>query len=354
MTPIEIRSAIIRSVKEDEFDVVRATLQSFGSKKEYVATVAIRWAALYGRLDVVKFLLEEGEDVHALRRSALFWAAEHDHHEIVQLLLQAIQAINEGDGYYYDLVDHAITNKGFNTLAVMLIFEVVRAPVWEWAITLAVLSHFDRSNTNRNPDDAWAGNFPLVTDLLVRTVNLATGQVFQSYCVGRCLDGTNENCLLQELLLPMLVFDAAPPRIEEIPNPGPQYSSLGELYVSNHQTDCPICTFPLAASQFLLVQRLRQYHDHRFLLSLEGVIPGNSDSIETIRNAVATGENSSMPVRLFTCTHKFHLGCIGQLYCRTVRTRGGPNCPICRAPMLRNLTEERRVPTTTVYYPVSI
>ena len=233
------------------------------------------------------------------------------------------------------------------------IFEVVRAPVWEWAVTLAVLSHFDRSNADRNPGDAWAGNFLLVTDLLARTVNLATGQVFQSYCVGRCLDGTDENCLLRELLLPVLMFDAAPPRIEEIPEPGPHYEDLASLYSSNGgEIDCPICITPLEASQFLLVRRLRQYQNENVLFSLEGVIPGSSDSIEKIqkkKNDTSNAEN--MPVRLFTCTHKFHVTCIATWYCQNIKT---PQCPVCRAPMLRNRTERRQVPTSTVYYPTSI
>jgi ankyrin repeat protein len=49
---------------------------------------ALRWAAYNGHLEIVKFLLENGANVHAWNDSALRSAAENGHLEIVEFLVQ--------------------------------------------------------------------------------------------------------------------------------------------------------------------------------------------------------------------------------------------------------------------------
>ena len=51
-----------------------------------MADGALRWASKYGRIDVVKVLLEAGADVHAEDDWALRRASESGHTEVVNLL----------------------------------------------------------------------------------------------------------------------------------------------------------------------------------------------------------------------------------------------------------------------------
>ena len=47
---------------------------------------AIGWASEYGRLDIVKYLVEQGADIHADDDYALRYAVTYDHLEIVDYL----------------------------------------------------------------------------------------------------------------------------------------------------------------------------------------------------------------------------------------------------------------------------
>ena len=50
--------------------------------------LALRWAALFGRRDVVKFLVENDANIHAENDRALRWAARNNHFEIMKLLVE--------------------------------------------------------------------------------------------------------------------------------------------------------------------------------------------------------------------------------------------------------------------------
>lgn len=47
---------------------------------------ALRWAADKGCLDIVKYLVEQGADIHARNECALRWASEKGHRDVVKFL----------------------------------------------------------------------------------------------------------------------------------------------------------------------------------------------------------------------------------------------------------------------------
>jgi ankyrin repeat protein len=50
--------------------------------------LALRWSAEYGYLDVVQFLVENGADIHADNDYALQWAARNGHLDVVRFLAE--------------------------------------------------------------------------------------------------------------------------------------------------------------------------------------------------------------------------------------------------------------------------
>ena len=150
---------------------------------------------------------------------------------------------------------------------------------------------------------------------------------------------------------------------------GPRFNELWSLFLEGFQSnplelDCSICTFPLQASSFTLVQRLRQYgrmnSEGVLDMTISNALPNSKKSIQEIFDETQEegGDTpTNMPVQLFTCTHKFHVGCISSVYCHGIHGVRGPICPLCRAPMRMfqdRLERKRRVPDTKTFYPVSI
>jgi len=60
---------------------------------------ALRWAALNGHLDIMKFLVEKGANMHAYNDYALRVAAKNGHLDIVKYLVSASANIHAGDDY---------------------------------------------------------------------------------------------------------------------------------------------------------------------------------------------------------------------------------------------------------------
>jgi len=58
---------------------------------------ALRYASRYDHLEVVKVLLEKGADAHAQNDGALRWASEKGHLEVVKLLLDAGADVHADD-----------------------------------------------------------------------------------------------------------------------------------------------------------------------------------------------------------------------------------------------------------------
>ena len=254
------------------------------------------------------------------------------------------------------------------------IFEIVAAPSWRWAPFLAITSHFDRASLRLNVYDPWPRKIPILTDALTKTINLKTGDVKNAYAMGRCLDPEDsvddEGCVMRELLLPYVLFDVdvRPPQADRLPIvPGLHYENMSRLFVAGlntenpRESECAICTGPLQSSKFFLARRLQEYSSiHSINTDIAYVVPGCSDNIQTILNTLQEEDQTApkyMPMRLFTCPHEYHLGCISQWYCKkTIDNR--PTCPLCREPML-DFPQQRvagllqRVPDR-VYYPASI
>jgi hypothetical protein len=49
---------------------------------------ALRWASANGQLEVVKYLVEQGANIHALNDNALIWASIYGHLEVVKYLVE--------------------------------------------------------------------------------------------------------------------------------------------------------------------------------------------------------------------------------------------------------------------------
>ena len=253
------------------------------------------------------------------------------------------------------------------------IYEIVSAPTWEWAIFLALMCHFDRSTfalssrEDRPWIEPWEVKIPILTDVLAQVVNLQKGHVNRAHCIGRCIKPSSDiengkDCLLRHLVLPVQVFEGD--AIQKNEWMGQRFDELYELFMdgfdtnSSEQLECPICTFPLEAAKFTLLQRISLYFSHPqrdvIDMSITNAVPNSKQSIRKIYDEIKqviyrAGEPKNMPVKLFTCTHKFHVGCISNMYCNDVKNGKNPVCPMCRAPMI-----VLPVPNATVYYPTSI
>ena len=47
---------------------------------------ALRWASWYGHLQIVKYLVQKGVDIHAQKDAALMWASKNGHLQVVKYL----------------------------------------------------------------------------------------------------------------------------------------------------------------------------------------------------------------------------------------------------------------------------
>jgi len=59
----------------------------------------LRWAARNGHLEIVKYLVEKGANIHVMDERALHWAAENGHLEIVKYLVENGADIHAGNDY---------------------------------------------------------------------------------------------------------------------------------------------------------------------------------------------------------------------------------------------------------------
>ena len=75
------------SAERGHLEVVRLLLEN-GADVHTRNNYALGWSAYYGNFEVVRLLLENGADVHANDDYALRWSAENGHLEVVRLLLE--------------------------------------------------------------------------------------------------------------------------------------------------------------------------------------------------------------------------------------------------------------------------
>ena len=393
----------LRNAIENNHVDVASFLLDHGADRSMINNTMIKKVEQYGFDDMVRLLSEYGGgNVGAAETSdeGACVAKAIETQESIEMLLFERQQARERS--FYELINphlfipptphtdpdqwplftvFAVGSKTgcFTSSCFERMFEVVAAPIWEWAILFAVASHFDRYSPSRN-DNAWSGGVPIISDLLVRVTDLKTGFLISAYCTGRCLnprDSSDEaNCSLREILLPLYILDDEhPPASLSSTIVSFFYSGLAELFEAGLESgsdklEC-ICSFPLQASKFVLDRRLRQYNSVRPLLlflnnDIRYVIPGSDKTIPEILEDVEQDggvESKNMPMRLFTCPHSFHLGCISEWYCHVLDSSTNTNnlaCPICNAPMAsvddenNNNNSPPHIPETTVYYPTSI
>ena len=79
--------ALCWASSKGHLEVVKLLLEA-GADVHAIDDYALRWASHNGHLEVVKLLLDAGADVHAEDDSALRWASTKGHLEVVELLKQ--------------------------------------------------------------------------------------------------------------------------------------------------------------------------------------------------------------------------------------------------------------------------
>ena len=96
-------SALRTSAEKGHLEVVKYLIEK-GADIHAVNDSALHFSVLYGHLEVVKYLIEAGADVHANHDLALRWSANSEHLEIVKYLIEK--------GANIDLIkDHPIMEK---------------------------------------------------------------------------------------------------------------------------------------------------------------------------------------------------------------------------------------------------
>ena len=78
---------LIEAVKEGRIDITRFMIKK-GADVHAEDDYALRWASNNGHTDTVKLLLENGANIHASIDYALRWASNNGHTETVKLLLE--------------------------------------------------------------------------------------------------------------------------------------------------------------------------------------------------------------------------------------------------------------------------
>ena len=86
-TQIDVNDALIKAILNGHLEVVRYLIEH-GADIHAQNDSALRWASHNGHLEVVKHLVEHGADVHAEDDHALRLASEHGHLDIVKYLTE--------------------------------------------------------------------------------------------------------------------------------------------------------------------------------------------------------------------------------------------------------------------------
>ncbi len=89
----DIDHVLILAAKHGKVDLIRYALQN-GADIHYNDDIALVFAAEEGRVNAVKYLLENGADVNAQHGAALYFAIAGDHHEIVRGLISPDETWN--------------------------------------------------------------------------------------------------------------------------------------------------------------------------------------------------------------------------------------------------------------------
>ena len=76
---------LVNSAKEGELELVKYAVDR-GSNIHTSNEEALRWASLKGHLEIVKYLVEQGADIHAESNAALKFAKRHRHDQVVKYL----------------------------------------------------------------------------------------------------------------------------------------------------------------------------------------------------------------------------------------------------------------------------
>ena len=84
---IDFSRAFFNSAYYGHLDVVKYFVEK-GADIHANAEEALRWSAREGHLDVVKYLTEQGADIHAHSEEALQWSAEHGYLSVVKYLIE--------------------------------------------------------------------------------------------------------------------------------------------------------------------------------------------------------------------------------------------------------------------------
>ena len=88
--------------KIDEVNTVKYLIEN-GADIHTCDDSALCWFAEYGNLEVVKYLVEQGANIHADNDEALRWAAEDGHLEVVKYLVENGANIHAWDDYALQL-----------------------------------------------------------------------------------------------------------------------------------------------------------------------------------------------------------------------------------------------------------
>ena len=85
--------ALRQASRNGHLEIVKYLIEN-GANIHAENDYALRWASNEGHLEVVKYLIKKGTDVHAENDHALRWASGKGHLEIVKFLIENHETIN--------------------------------------------------------------------------------------------------------------------------------------------------------------------------------------------------------------------------------------------------------------------
>jgi ankyrin repeat protein len=81
----KLNKLLINACRDGDLELVKYCLRE-GANIHAQNDFALRWASQNGHIEVVKYLVSQGADIHTFDDLALQWASENGHIEVVKYL----------------------------------------------------------------------------------------------------------------------------------------------------------------------------------------------------------------------------------------------------------------------------
>ena len=98
MNQEELNQKLIEHAKEGKLDLVKFLVEK-GTDIHVQDVYSLKYASCFGYLELVQYLVEQGADIHTENNCALRWATENNHLDVVKYLVEKGADIHVLDDY---------------------------------------------------------------------------------------------------------------------------------------------------------------------------------------------------------------------------------------------------------------